>query len=64
VDLIFKTLSRVECSPVSVRLRIIHHNIFVGLTNTNTMDTYKAPTLGSEGKDLIDEHGSFTLDSP
>jgi hypothetical protein len=25
----------VKCSPVSVRLRIIHHNIFVGLTNTN-----------------------------
>jgi hypothetical protein len=32
---IFKTFSRVECSPVFVRLRIIHHNIFVGLTNTN-----------------------------
>jgi hypothetical protein len=35
VDSIFKTLSRVECSPVSVRLRIIHHNISIGLTNTN-----------------------------
>jgi hypothetical protein len=35
VDSIFKTLSQVECTPVSVRLRIIHHNIFVGLTNTN-----------------------------
>jgi hypothetical protein len=35
VDSIFKTLSRVEYSPVSVRLRIIHHNIYVGLTNTS-----------------------------
>jgi hypothetical protein len=25
----------VKCSPVSVRLRIIHHNFSVGLTNTN-----------------------------
>jgi hypothetical protein len=25
-------------------------------------EIYKAPTLGSEGKDLIDKHGSFTLD--
>jgi hypothetical protein len=25
----------VKCSPVSVCLRIIHHNISVGLTNTN-----------------------------
>jgi hypothetical protein len=36
VDSIFKPLSRVECSPVSVLLQIIHHNISVGLTNTNT----------------------------
>jgi hypothetical protein len=35
MDSLFKTLSRVECSPVSVRLRIIHHNISIGLTNTN-----------------------------
>jgi hypothetical protein len=35
MDSIFKTLSRVECSPVSVRLWIIHHSISVGLTNTN-----------------------------
>jgi hypothetical protein len=35
VDSVFKTLSRVECSPVFVCLRIIHHNISVGLTNTN-----------------------------
>jgi hypothetical protein len=34
VDLIFKALSRVQYSSV-VRLRIIHHNISVGLTNTN-----------------------------
>jgi hypothetical protein len=26
--------------------------------------TYKAPTLGSEEKDLIDKHGSFTLELP
>jgi hypothetical protein len=39
MDSIFKTLSRVECSPVSVRLRIIHHNISVGLTNTNSRPT-------------------------
>jgi hypothetical protein len=30
-----KPSPRVMCSPVSVCLRIIHHNIFVGLTNTN-----------------------------
>jgi hypothetical protein len=26
------------------------------------MKIYKAPTPGSEGKDLINKHGSFTLD--
>jgi hypothetical protein len=31
-----KPSSRVKCSPVSVRLRIINHNISVDLTNTNT----------------------------
>jgi hypothetical protein len=30
-----KPSSRVKCSPVFVRLRIIHHNISAGLTNTN-----------------------------
>jgi hypothetical protein len=35
VDSIFKTLTQVECSPVSVHLRIIHLNISVSLTNTN-----------------------------
>jgi hypothetical protein len=30
-----KPSSRVKCSSVSGRLRIIHHNIFIGLTNTN-----------------------------
>jgi hypothetical protein len=39
MDSIFKTLFRVECSPVSMRLRIIHHNISVGLTNTNSVPT-------------------------
>jgi hypothetical protein len=34
VDSKFKTLSRVE----SVHLRIIHHNISVGLTNTNSYE--------------------------
>jgi hypothetical protein len=27
-------------------------------------ETYKAPTLGSEEKDFIDKHGSFTLELP
>jgi hypothetical protein len=30
-----KPSSPVKCSPVSMRLQIIYHNIFVGLTNTN-----------------------------
>jgi hypothetical protein len=28
------------------------------------MEIYEAPTLESEGKDSIDEHGSFILDAP
>jgi hypothetical protein len=52
VDSIFKTLSRVECSPVSVRPQIIHHNISVCLTNTNNdlllrPDVFYFPPLGS-----------------
>jgi hypothetical protein len=49
----------VECSPVSVRLRIIYHNISVGLTNTN-MPSASArastpPSPGSKAARLQEE---------
>jgi hypothetical protein len=28
------------------------------------MEIYKAPTLGSKGNDLINKHGTFTIDLP
>jgi hypothetical protein len=32
------------------------------MENSWAMDVFKAPTLGSAGKDLINKNGSFTLD--
>jgi hypothetical protein len=55
VDSIFKTLSRVECSLVSMRLQIIHHNISVGLTNTN-----KHFWCCCQGERLIENSSSIT----
>jgi hypothetical protein len=40
------------------------HDASLEMENSWAMEICKAPTLGSEGKDLIDKHGSFTLDLP
>jgi hypothetical protein len=40
------------------------HDASLEMENPWAMEIYKAPTLGSERKDLIDKHGSFTLDLP
>jgi hypothetical protein len=40
------------------------HEASIEIENSWAMEIYKAPTLGSEGKDLIDKHDSFTLDLP
>jgi hypothetical protein len=40
------------------------HDASLETENSWAMEIYEAPTLESEGKVLIDKHGSFTLDSP
>jgi hypothetical protein len=40
------------------------HDTYLEMENSWAMEIYKALTLGSEEKDLIDKHGSFTLDLP
>jgi hypothetical protein len=40
------------------------HDASLEMENSWAMEIYKAPTLGSKRKDLIDKHGSFTLDIP
>jgi hypothetical protein len=40
------------------------HDAYLEMENSWAMEIYEAPTLVSKGKDLIDKHGSFTLDLP
>jgi hypothetical protein len=40
------------------------HDASLEMENSWAMKIYKAPTLGSKGKDLIGKHGSVTLDLP
>jgi hypothetical protein len=40
------------------------HDASFEMENLWAMEIYEAPTLESKGKDLIDKHGSFTLDLP
>jgi hypothetical protein len=49
----FKTLTWVECSQVSVRLRIIHHNISIGLTDTNKHLWRCRPGGGTVKRELL-----------
>jgi hypothetical protein len=37
---------------------------YLEMENSWDMELYKAPTLGSKGKDLVNKHGSLTLDLP
>jgi hypothetical protein len=40
------------------------HDASLEMENPWAMEIYNVLTLGSKGKDLIDKHGSFILDSP
>jgi hypothetical protein len=40
------------------------HDASLEMENSWATEIYKMSTLGSKGKDLVDKHGSFTLDSP
>jgi hypothetical protein len=40
------------------------HDASLEMENSWAMEIYNAPTLESEGKDLIGKHGGFTLDLP
>jgi hypothetical protein len=40
------------------------HDASLEMENSWAMEIYEVPTLESEGTDLIDKHGSFTLDLP
>jgi hypothetical protein len=40
------------------------HDTSLEMKNSWAMEIYKELTLGSKGKNLIDKHGSFILDSP
>jgi hypothetical protein len=40
------------------------HDASLEMENSWAMEIYKAPTMASDRKDLIDKRGSFTLDLP
>jgi hypothetical protein len=40
------------------------HDASLEMENSWAMEIYEAPTLESKGRDLINKHGSFTLDLP